>query len=130
MDYKETIYMLTLTILAVVGLPLLAHLVVTASAFLRSKAAEIRDKHTRELIEQAITVVEQVVLYVMQTYVDGLKQMGSFDKDAQKTALIEARMKAKALISEEARNAIEEGYGDFAIWLDTRIEQTVRDNKK
>ena len=119
-----------MTVLAVVGLPLIAHLVATASAFLRSKAAEIKDKRARELIAQAITVVEQVVLYVMQTYVDGLKKAGSFDKEAQKNALISARIKAKTLISEEAKTAIEAGYGDFSTWLDTRIEQTVRETKK
>ena len=130
MQYKEFLYTLTMTVLAVVGLPLVAHLVATASAFLRSKAAEIKDKRARELIAQAITGVEHVVRDVMQTYEDGLKKAGNFDKEAQKNALISARIKAKTLISEEAKTAIEAGYGDFSTWLDTRIEQTVRETKK
>lgn len=129
MQYKELLYTLMLTILAVVGLPLLAHLVATASAFLRSKAVEIKDKRARELVEHAINAVEQAVLYVMQTYVDSLKKSGRFDREAQYDALAKAKEKAHALISDDMVKAIEEGYGAFDTWLDTRIEQTVRETK-
>ena len=51
-------------------------------------------------------------------------------KEAQKNALINARAKAKALINGDMVKAIEDGYGSFDTWLDTRIEQTVRETKK
>lgn len=130
MQYKELLYTLTLTVLAVVGLPLVAHLVVTVSTFLRAKASEIRNQHARELVEQAISMVEQAVLYVMQTYVDSLKRAGKFDKEAQFDALTKAKEKAHALISTEMVEAIESNYGKFDTWLDTRIEQTVRVAKR
>lgn len=130
MEYQETINALLITLLAVVGLPLAAHLFATLSTFLRAKATEIKDKRCRELVQQAITIVEQAVLYVMQTYVDSLKASGNFGIEAQKSALVTARAKAKALIGAEMVSAIEESYGAFDTWLDTRIEQTVRENKK
>jgi hypothetical protein len=130
MNYKEFLYTLSLTVLAVVGLPLLAHLIVTASAFLRSKAAEIGDKHSRELVERAITAVEQAVLYVMQTYVDSLKTANKFDATAQQKALQVAKTAAREMINDSMKAAIEDGYGSFDTWLDTRIEQTVRATKK
>lgn len=130
MQYKELLYTLTLTVLAVVGLPLLAYLITTMSAFLRSKAAEIKSAHARQLVEEAINAVEQAVLYVMQTYVDSLKRSGAFDKEAQYNALTMAKEKAHALISDDMVNAIESGYGGFETWLDTRIEQTVRATKQ
>ena len=130
MQYRDILYTLTLTVLAVVGLPLVAHLVATISALLRSKASEIKDRHMRELVERAIKAVEQAVLYVMQTYVDSLKKTGRFDREAQYDALAKAKEKAHALISDDMVKAIEEGYGAFDTWLDTRIEQTVRETKK
>ena len=130
MEYQETINALLITLLAVIGLPLAAHLFATLSTFLRTMAQEIKDKRARELVQQAITIVEQAVLYVMQTYVDSLKASGNFGIEAQKSALVTARAKAKALIGTEMVQAIEESYGAFDTWLDTRIEQTVRENKK
>ena len=128
--YTDTLYTIIITLVAVVGLPLIAHLIVSLSAFLRQEAGEIKNEQAQSLVLQAISIVEQAVLYVMQTYVDGLKRAGSFDKEAQKNALINARAKAKALINGDMVKAIEDGYGSFDTWLDTRIEQTVRETKK
>ena len=130
MQYKDFLYTITLTILAVIGLPLVAHLIATISAFLGAKAKEINNAHARQLVEEAISAVEQAVLYVMQTYVDSLKRSGSFDKEAQYNALTMAKEKAHALISDDMVNAIKNGYGTFDTWLDTRIEQTVRATKR
>ena len=130
MDYKNIVYTLFLALLAVVGLPLVAYLITTASAFLRSKAEEIKDKRSRELIEQAITAVEQAVLFVMQTYVDSLKRSGRFDITAQQKALMTAKAAATEMINDNMKAAIETGYGSFDTWLDTRIEQTVRATKQ
>lgn len=130
MDYKTFFSTILLMIVAVVGLPLVAYLLTTASAFLRSKAEEIKDKHSRELIEQAITAVEQAVLFVMQTYVDSLKSSGKFDITAQQKALLTAKTAAIEMINDNMKAAIEDGYGSFDTWLDTRIEQTVRATKK
>lgn len=130
MDYKNIVYTLFLALLAVVGLPLVAYLITTASAFLRSKAEEIKDKHSRELIQQAITAVEQAVLFVAQTYVDSLKRSGKFDITAQQKALLTAKTAAIEMINDNMKAAIEDGYGSFDTWLDTRIEQTVRATKK
>lgn len=130
MDYETFLSTILLMIVAVVGLPLVAYLLTTASAFLRSKAEEIKDKHSRELIQQAITAVEQAVLFVMQTYVDSLKRSGKFDITAQQKALMTAKAAATEMINDNMKAAIEDGYGSFDAWLDTRIEQTVRATKK
>lgn len=128
--YTDTLYTIIITLVAVVGLPLVAHLIVSLSAFLRQKAGEIQNEQTKSLVMQAIGIVEQAVLYVMQTYVDSLKRAGSFDKEAQFNALAKAKEKARALINGDMVKAIEDGYGSFDTWLDTRIEQTVRENKQ
>ena len=128
--YTDTLYTIIITLVAVAGLPLIAHLIASLSAFLRQKAGEIKNEQAQSLVLQAISIVEQAVLYVMQTYVDSLKRSGAFDKEAQYNALTMAKEKAHALISDDMVKAIESGYGGFETWLDTRIEQTVRETKR
>ena len=128
-EYNETLASFIITVLAVVGLPLLAHLLTTASSYLRTRAEDIKERRTRELVIKAIETVEQAVLYVMQSYVDGLKGAGKFDKKAQEKAFEMAKTRAEMLISSGTIQIIEEAYGSFDTWLTTRIEQTVRNNK-
>lgn len=116
-------------IVAAVLLPMLAYGIKYGVAYLQSKADAIENEILRNIIKEAISSVEQAVLYVMQTYVDGLKTAGKFDKEAQAEALLKAKEAASELISSEAQAAIEAVYGDFDTWLSTRIEQTVRATK-
>lgn len=116
-------------IVAAVLLPMLAYGIKYGVAYLQSKADAIENEIFRNIIKEAISSVEQAVLYVMQTYVDGLKTAGKFDKEAQAEALLKAKEAASELISSEAQAAIEAVYGDFDTWLSTRIEQTVRATK-
>lgn len=125
MDYE----IILATIIAAVVLPLLAWGMVTLVNYLKEKASYIEDETIREAVLKAIDIVEQAVLYVMQTYVDALKRKGEFDIKAQEEAFQMAKEKAKDLITEEMRKTIENGYGDFDTWLETRIEQTVRETK-
>ena len=126
---NEVYYKILITAVAVVVLPLLAWGITYLVNFLKAKASEIENETIREAVIKAISIVEQAVLYVMQTYVDSLKRAGNFDKEAQEEAFNKAKEKAKELINEEMQKTIENGYGDFDTWLETRIEQTVRETK-
>jgi ABC-type Na+ efflux pump permease subunit len=126
---KDYYYAILLTIIAVVVLPLLAWGMASLVNFLKSKASEIENDKIREAVLKAIDIVEQAVLYVMQTYVDALKRKGEFDIKAQEEAFQKAKEAACILITDEMKKTIEDGYGDFDAWLETRIEQTVRATK-
>lgn len=69
------------------------------------------------------------MLTVNQTYVDSLKKQGKFDEEAAKTAKQMAIDKAKALITEDSKAAIETLYSDFEAYLNDAIEELVRENK-
>ena len=97
--------------------------------YLKAKAEYIKSSTLKETIRSALTSVEQAVVYVMQTYVDTLKNQGKFDKYAQKEALQKAKQKAQILIDEGIKSTIENQYGSFDTWLATAIEQSVRQNK-
>ena len=60
---------------------------------------------------------------------DALKKEGKFDAEAQKTAKQMAIDKAKALITEDSKAAIETLYSDFEAYLNDAIEELVRENK-
>ena len=125
----ELYFKILITAVAVIVLPLLAWGMNYLVNYLKEKASYIENETIREAVLKAIDIVEQVVLYVMQTYVDALKRKGEFDEEAQKAAFQMAKEKAKNLITEEMQKTIENGYGDFDTWLETRIEQTVRETK-
>lgn len=119
-----------ITIVAVIGLPLLTYGIGKLAAFLDAKIGEIQNKELADMVRKAVDVVEQSVLFVMQTYVDALKATGNFDHDAQKEAFEKARKRVYELLDDKTKNAISSSYGSFALWLQTRIEQTVRETKK
>ena len=60
---------------------------------------------------------------------DSLKKQGKFDEEAAKTAKQMAIDKAKALITEDSKAAIETLYSDFEAYLNDAIEELVRENK-
>ena len=125
MDYE----MILIAVISAILLPLLAWGMTYLTAYLREKASYIEDEAVRLMVLKAVDIVEQAVLYVMQTYVDGLKKAGKFDKAAQEEAFQMAKERAVSLINDEAKNVIEENYGDFDTWIETRIEEKVHENK-
>lgn len=80
-------------------------------------------------IDAATDAISKAVLTVNQTYVDSLKKQGKFDDEAAKTAKQMAIDKAKALITENSKTAIETLYSDFEAYLNDAIEELVRENK-
>lgn len=80
-------------------------------------------------IDAATDAISKAVLTVNQTYVDSLKKQGKFDEEAAKTAKQMAIDKAKALITEDSKVAIETLYSDFEAYLNDAIEELVRENK-
>ena len=82
-----------------------------------------------QYIDLAQGAIEDAVLQTMQVYVDTLKKQNKFDETAQEEAKNKAIETAKALISEESKNAIILLHNDFEIFLDARIEALVNIKK-
>lgn len=122
------------TLMTLVVLPLLVGLSGFAVAWLRKKtqeiSANINDATVRKYAEMASEAVTKAVQYTFQTYVDSLKAKGEFTKEAQLEALQKAKSTAVDLITDEAKKAIAEAYGDFDKWLTATIETLVREDKK
>jgi hypothetical protein len=121
------------TLVQVVVIPAIPVLVTYLVKYLKAKADQTTTKINNELIrtylQEATDAVLQAVTYTAQTYVDTLKKQGKFDKEAQKIAFNTAKDIALKLLTDEAKQMIEELYGDLMLWLDTKIEQTVKEQK-
>lgn len=104
-----------------------------AVALLRRETAKIEKQLDNETaakyIQMATDAVAQAVAFTSQTYVDALKKQGAFTKEAQLEAFRRSREKALEILSETAIGALYQIYGDFDVWLNTKIEQVCRETK-
>ena len=121
------------TLIQVVVIPAIPVLVTYLVKYLKAKTEQTTTKINNELVrtylQEATDAVLQAVTYTAQTYVDTLKKQGKFDKEAQQKAFNTAKDIALKLLTDEAKQMIEDLYGDLMLWLETKIEQTVKEQK-
>jgi len=121
------------TLVQVVVIPAIPVLVTYLVKYLKAKTEQTTTKINNELVrtylQEATDAVLQAVTYTAQTYVDTLKKQGKFDKEAQQKAFNTAKDIALKLLTDEAKQMIEDLYGDLMLWLETKIEQTVKEQK-
>ena len=121
------------TLVQVVVIPAIPVLVTYLVKYLKAKAEQTTTKINNELVrtylQEATDAVLQAVTYTAQTYVDTLKKQGKFDKEAQQKAFNTAKDIALKLLTDEAKQMIEDLYGDLMLWFETKIEQTVKEQK-
>ena len=121
------------TLIQVVVIPAIPVLVTYLVKYLKAKTEQTTTKINNEIVrtylQEATDAVLQAVTYTAQTYVDTLKKQGKFDKEAQQKAFNTAKDIALKLLTDEAKQMIEDLYGDLMLWLETKIEQTVKEQK-
>lgn len=88
-------------------------------------SSKIDNEKTEKYLTGATTVVLDAVKCVFQTYVDTLKKEGSFDKDAQLTALNKAKSIVLAQLRGDVMDFIQANFGDVDTWITTQIEASI-----
>lgn len=124
--------LLTELLVAVVTavIPVLTAFLVAYIRKVKDKAVAATDSTRRQWYAQEIAeAVSAAVSATSQTYVDELKKAGEFTVEAQKEAARKALAACLAAISPQAREFVEQMYGDIAAYLGTRIEAEVRAQK-
>ncbi len=86
---------------------------------------KIKNDEAAKILATATDIVTSAVRSVFQTYVEALKKSGSFDTDAQKTALSKAKNVAISQMSEDVKDYIKSNYGSLDAWLTVQIEATI-----
>lgn len=122
------------TIMTAVVIPLLIAVSGYLIAYLRKKSTEITnnidDQLIRHYVNEANEAVLQAVDTMFQTFVYDLKQKGEFTQEAQLEAFNKAKDMALELLSVEAKEILISIHGDFDLWLKTKIEQLVKQDKE
>lgn len=121
-------------ILEGVLIPLLIILTRYLIVFLNAKRNELKEKTNNDLankyIDMIYTTVTNCVIATNQTYVDALKEQGSFDKTAQTIAFNQTLEAVKRMLSTDALNYIHSITEDTDFYLTKLIEASVRDQKQ
>jgi len=86
---------------------------------------KVKDEKTAAFLSKASEIVLSAVKSVFQTYVDSLKKSGSFDAEAQKTALSKATEIIKSQLGTDLTDYIKANYGDLDKWITTQVEATI-----
>lgn len=110
-------------------IPLLAILTRYAIKFINIKSNELAaktdnmlaKKYTEEIAETIVKCIEAT----NQTYVNSLKQQGSFDKEAQKVAFNKTLNAVLLTLGDEAKNYISESGRDLTTYLTQLIESSI-----
>lgn len=121
MDWETVLAELISTVAKIIVSICLPYVVIIAKE-------KIHNDRINKYVDKAASIVEQIVDFVNQTYVDGLKKEGKFGKEQQEIAFDLAKDYAIRLINDEAKKACIEMFGDFELWVNSMIESSVRNS--
>ena len=103
-------------------LPLISFLGIKLSQWLSTK---IKDEKAAALFTKAVDIVTNAVRITFQTYVESLKNSGSFGKEEQLIAFEKAKAIITSELTEDLKTFITQNYGDLQTWISNQIEATI-----
>ena len=103
-------------------LPLISFLGIKLSQWLSTK---IKDEKAQALFTKAIGIVTNAVQVTFQTYVESLKNSGSFGKEEQAIAFDKAKAIITSELTKELKTFITQNYGDLQKWIANQVEATI-----
>lgn len=102
--------------------------------YINVKKNQLKQQTNNELAQKYIDMIANTVTTcveaINQTYVDSLKDSGSFTKEAQEEAFKRCYNQVLSLLSDDCKQYIKEIFGDIQSYLTTVIESTVKEVKK
>jgi hypothetical protein len=125
---------LLVQIMEVVVIPLLGVLTAYVVKLVNTKINEISEKRDNELEKKYLDMLSKTitdcVMATTQTYVDSLKKKGEFTADAQKEAFNQTYEAVLTILSEDAKEYLNEAVGDLNLYITQKIEAEVGLNKQ
>ena len=120
-------------IMEVVVIPLLgiltAYVVKVVNTKLAETAANRKNELEKKYLDMLSDTISDCVIATTQTYVDSLKKQGKFDAEAQKEAFNQTYEAVMCILSEEAKEYLNEAIGDLNLYITQKIEAEVNVNK-
>lgn len=129
-DWMQLLY----DIFKIAIIPLLGVGVSYLIYFIKEKVQEIKDKVNNEKVSKYLTILETYIIDAVvttnQTYVNSLKEKGTFDLEAQKEAFAKTKETVLSLLTDEAKEFLERFVGDLDLYIDNIIEYNVYYHKE
>jgi hypothetical protein len=101
--------------------------------FIQSKTNELKAKTNDETLQKYMDMLNKTitdcVLATNQTYVESLKGQNAFDKNAQLEAFKKTYDAVMGILTEDAKEYLNEALGDLSGYITTKIESEVNINK-
>ena len=101
--------------------------------FIQSKTNELKSKTDDETLKKYLDMLDKTivdcVLATNQTYVESLKGQNAFTKEAQMEAFKKTYDAIMAILTEDAKEYLNETLGDLSGYITTKIEAEVNTNK-
>ena len=130
MDWMKLLYdVFNLCIVPLMGV-LAFYLVQYIKAKGNEIAADVDSELASKYIVMLTTTITDCVVATNQTYVEALKKEGKFDKEAQYKAFQMTYNAVMDILTEDAKEYLNNFYGDLSLYLSKRIEAEVVANKK
>lgn len=130
MDWMNLLY----DIFDLCVVPLMGVLTFYLVQYIKAKGKEISTNVDSETASKYIlmltTTISDCVVATNQTFVDTLKAAGKFDKEAQDQAFQMTYNAVMDILTEDAKEYLNNFYGDLSLYLSKRIEAEVVANKK
>lgn len=113
--------------------PLLGIATVYLVFLIKAKINELKLKKDDDLFNKYLSMLENTitdcVIATTQTYVDSLKKQGAFDADAQKVAFTKTYTNVMKILTEDAKEYLQNALGDLESYVYNKIESEVALNK-
>jgi hypothetical protein len=93
----------------------------------KKKAIEetLESEKAKEYLNLLNDTITSCVLTTTQTYVQALKEAGTFDAEAQKIAFNKTYTAVMAILTEDAKEYLGYALGDLEVYVTNKIEATV-----
>ena len=125
MDYMEVLQQIfELCIVPLLGI-LTAYIVKLVQRKINEIEDNVHNKKVNKYLDMLNDTIAECVVATNQTYVWALKQENAFDKEAQKKALEMTKNKVMEILTNDAKECLNEAYGDLGQYVLTKIESTV-----
>ena len=102
-------------------------------ALISNKIKQIKQNTDNDLLDKYLSMLENTitdcVIATTQTYVESLKKQGAFDADAQKVAFTKTYTNVMKILTEDAKEYLEQALGDLESYVYNKIESEVALNK-
>ena len=110
-------------------IPMLGALTTFIVIWIKAKSAELQKKTNSDIlnkyVQMATDTITNCVIATNQTYVNSLKEQGKFDEAAQKEAFQRTYQAVLLILSDDAKEYLNNAFGDLNKYLQEKIEATV-----